>query len=246
MTAAALLLTTSCATAKLVGQKPEVPPDPLLRRVVVIEPFFESAEWKTTLKSEHASLIGPYGRMQDVVIQRQVVEKPLYARVPSLAAEHQAVLAEVQRLRPSWQVTSTGGMSALSGPVTVIRTIVGEMEVVESNRAFKTLACGFGVVLWPLLLFSFSPVRETHRVYGALERFDADADSLKGRLIRYPTQPDFAVDTRQIEPLRRPFGLDVAFEEGVLASEENREAVLVEGFARRLAAAVVAIVEEDR
>lgn len=243
---AALLLTTGCATAKLVGPNPIVPPDPGERRVVVLEPFFESAEWRTTVKTEHASLVGPYGRPQDVVIQRQVVEKPLYARVQSLAAEHQAVLAEVQKLRPSWQVTSTGGMSALSGPVTVVRTIVGEMEVVESNRALKNLACGFGVVIWPLLLFNLSPVRETHRVYGVLERFDAEADSLRPRLLRYPTQPDFAVDTRGLEPLRRSYGLDLTFEEGVLASEAEREPVLLGGFAQRLAAAVIAIVEEDR
>ena len=36
-----LLLTTACATAKVIGPPPLSPPDPNVPRVVVVEPFFQ-------------------------------------------------------------------------------------------------------------------------------------------------------------------------------------------------------------
>jgi hypothetical protein len=184
------------------------------------------------------------GPGQTVTIQRQVQEKPLYAQVPSLTAEHRAVLQEVQKMRPSWRVSSTSSLAALEGPVSIVRVIVRNSELVESNRAFKNLAFAFGLVLWPLELFNIWPVTETQRVYGALERYQTDAATAKARLVRYETQPDYAFNAAGYTPLGRAFGLDVTYEEGLLADETPRKIVLPEGFAQRLAAAVVALVEE--
>jgi hypothetical protein len=81
-----LLLTTGCATAHLAGQVPITAPDPGVERVIVLEPFFETAEWKTTVKTEIATVMGgspgigpttgsPFAR--DVAVQSTVSEKPL-------------------------------------------------------------------------------------------------------------------------------------------------------------------------
>ncbi len=61
--------------------------------------------------------------------------------------------------------------------------------------------------------------------------------------VRYPTQPDFAVDARGMTYQQQPYGLDLEYEEGVLASETSREPVLVSGFVQRLSMAVIALVE---
>lgn len=252
-----LLLTSACATVKVVGPPVIATPDPNVRRSVVIEPFFEAADWQSVTKTEYAHVYGGgYGGLyggpmsmgmgpgQTVAIQRKVEQKPLFAQVPSLDLEHRTVLQAVQELRPSWHVSSTSSLSTLDGPVTVVRTIVRNHETVESNRAFKNLAFGFGLVIWPLQLFNIQPVIETQRVYGALERYTTDASTAKARLVRYPTQPDFAFNASGYTPLGRAFGIDVTFEEGLLADETPRQRVLPEGFAQRLAAAIVAIVEE--
>jgi len=162
-----------------------------------------------------------------------------------LAEEHRQVLAEVQRLRPNWRVTSTSGIEAITGPVSLVRVIVGEAEVVESNRAMKNLAFGFGLLIWPLLLATLPPVEETQRVYGALARYQLDAQELKGRLVRYPSQPDFAVNTAHLLVHQREFGLDLSYEEGLLANEIPREGVLIRGFSLKVASAIVALVEEQ-
>jgi len=91
---------------------------------------------------------------------------------------------------------------------------------------------------------NISPVEETMRVFGILERFNVDAAVLPTRLVRYPSQPDFAVNLAGILSVRHEFGLDVAYEEGLLADEKPRTRVLVDGFVDRLASAVIAIVEE--
>ena len=67
---------------------------------------------------------------------------------------------------------------------------------------------------------------------------------LEGRLVRYPTQPDFAVNTANLPVYERQFGLDLSYEEGILANEAPREAVLIRGFSLKLASAIVAMVEE--
>ncbi len=242
----AVALWAGCATPRLVGKEPRLAPDPGVARVVVVEPFFENAEWQTSTRTERATVVaGPYGA-HPVDVSRQVAEKPLYARVDSLAAEQREVIRQVQRQRPSWRVLSPSGLAGVEGPVTVVRTVVGETETVGSNRAEKTLALGFGILLPPLLLFELEPVRETQRVHGQLRRYDADAALVRSRLLRYPTQPDSAVDTRGLAALDHAFGLDLELEEGVLASDAAREPVLIVGFARKLAAAVVAIAEEQR
>jgi hypothetical protein len=254
----ALLLTCACATVKVVGPPVVATPDPSVHRTVVIEPFFEAADWQSVTKTEYAHVYGGgYGGMygpgmmgtgmgpgQTVAIQRRVEQKPLFAQVPSLEIEHRTVLEAVQQLRPSWRVTSTSSLNSLDGPVTVVRTIVRNHETVESNRAFKNLAFGFGLLIWPLELFNIQPVTETQRVYGALERYTTDGAAAKSRLVRYPTQPDFAFNASGYTPLGHAFGIDVTFEEGLLADETPRQRVLPEGFAQRLAAAIVAIVEE--
>ena len=248
-----LLLASGCATAHLAGPVPITAPDPGDPRLVVVEPFFETAQWKTTVKTEIATVMGgnpgigattgsPFA--QDVAVQHTVTEKPLFARVAVLAEQHRQVLAEVQRLRPNWRVTSTSGVQVLTGPVSLVRVIVGDAEVVESNRPLKNLAFGFGLVIWPLLLATVSPVEETQRVYGVLDRYSLDVEQLKGRLVRYPSQPDFAVNTTNLPAMEREFGLDLSYEEGLLANEVPREGVLIRGFSLKLASAIVAMLEE--
>ncbi len=252
------LLGAGCATARLAGEPPVIPPS-TDQRTVVVEPFFESAQWQTEYKTEYAQVVGSpmmggygydmgygagYGPGDTVAIQRQVSEKTLFARVGALAEEHRLLLAALARVRPSWRVTSTAAASALAGPVTVVRVIVHDSELVESNRTLKNLAFAFGLLIWPLELINLSPVEETQRVWGTLDRYDTDGGELKNRLVRYPTQPDFAVNTNGLAPREHKFGLDVPYTEGLLANEAPRESVLLEGFVQKLAAAVVAIVEE--
>jgi hypothetical protein len=203
---------------------------------VVIEPFFESA----APEQEAAPLrVGPLSTREP-----PRVDKPLHARVPALAYEHRRVLEEVRRLRPSWRVHSTASLAELRGDVSLVRVVVGNTVTIASNRTEKNMAFAFGIVIPPLQLFHLEPVKETRRVYGTVNRFIADAQTLAPRRIRYPTQPDFAVDTRGLRGWTQPFGLDVSIEEGVLGTEEKRDAALLEGFSRALAVAVVAIVEE--
>ncbi len=249
------VLGTGCATAQLAGEPIYCPPDPGRPRVVVLEPFFETAEWTTTVKTELATVMGtnpgfgmgggasPFAR--DVAVQRTITDKTLFAKVTALAEEHRAVLAEVQRLRPSWRVTSTGGAPAITGPVSLVRVIINDSELIETDRGLKNLAFGFGLVILPLQLINISPVHETVRVYGGLNRFEVEAQSLPGRYVRYPSQPDYAINTLDLPAIERRFGLDVAYTEGLLANETPREMVLIHGFAFRLAAAIVALVEES-
>lgn len=254
------VLGPGCATARLVGDPPFSPADPGARRVVVLEPLFETAEWQTRTQTEYARVTGApigggfgsstgfgasLGAGGDVAIQRQVNEKHLYARVASLVEVHRQLLAEVQRLRPSWRVTSTSAAPSLSGPASLVRVVVSDSEKIESNRALKNTAFAFGLVILPLQIINIWPVEETDRVYGQLLRYELDGALLKERLVRYPTQPDYAINTSDLgAPLARQFGLDVAYEEGLLADEAPRGPVLLQGFAQRLAAAVVAIIEE--
>ena len=247
--ATVLALLSGCATARLAGEPVFCPPDRGEQRAVVLEPFFETADWTTTVTTETlARAMGSspgFGVGLGGVIQRSVTDKPVCARIASLAAEHREVLAALQRLRPSWRVTSTGGVGAISGPVTLVRVIVGNRELLESDRELKNLAFGFGLVIWPLELINISPVHETLRVYGVLNRFDVEAPALTARLVRYPSQPDFAVNTSNLPAIERRYGLDVSYTEGLLANEAPRDLVLLEGFSMRLAAAIVALVEES-
>ena len=259
---AVLLGLSGCATAQLAQERAFFPPDPGVPRTVVLEPLFELANWQTTTRTEYARVMGsPFGSTgmlgygygygygssaypTTVAVTREVQEKPLFARPQVMTEIHRRLLNEVQRRRPAWRVTSTSGTSALRGDVTVVRTIIEGNQTTESDRALKNLALGFGFVIWPLEFIHIDPVHETMRVMGLVERFDAPAELLGQRLVRYPTQPDFAVNLSGLTPLRRPFGLDVSYTEGILASEYPRTQVLLDGFANRLASAVIALVEE--
>ncbi|MBL8917028.1 MAG: hypothetical protein JNM17_40360 [Archangium sp.] len=254
-------LTTGCATAKLVGERAFCPEDPGVERTIVLEPFFELAELQTTTRTQYAQLASsPYGlggmgmggfgtssfpSNNTVAITQTISEKPFFAKANTLVQIHARVIAEVQRRRPSWRVTSTGGSPLLKGEVTILRTIIQGNELVESNRTLKNLAFGFGLVILPLQLVNITPVEETTRVYGILERFGVDANALSTRLVKYPSQPDFAVNLAGVQSTRREFGLDVMYEEGLLADEKPRAGVLIDGFVDRLSAAMVAIVEEQ-
>ncbi len=251
-----LALSSGCATAKLVGDRAFTPEDPQIERTVVIEPFFELAELQTTTRNEYVNTnmmpgsvmpgsgFSPMGTPTSVMVTRQIQEKPYFAKATTLVELQHRLLAEVQRRRPSWRVTSTGGSQLLKGQVTVVRTIIEGDQLVASDRTLKNLAFAFGLVILPLQFFNINPVEETVRVYGAVERYGVDASSLPGRLVKYPSQPDFAVNLANVPPLRREFGLDISYTEGLLADERPRPAVLIDGFIDRMATATIALVEE--
>lgn len=251
-------LFSGCATAQLVGDRAFTPEDPQVARTVVIEPLFELAELQTTTRTEYATLGNGFGNPgigfgsgfnstgpNNVAITRQFQEKPFFAKALTLVELHHRTIAEVQRRRPSWRVTSTSGAQLLKGNVTVVRTIIEGNDTVASDRTLKNLAFGFGLVIWPLQFFNLKPVEETVRVYGLVERFNLDATSLQQRLVKYPSQPDFAVNLTNVTPVRRQFGLDVTYEEGLLADERPRANVMINGFVDRLASATIALVEEQ-
>jgi hypothetical protein len=253
---------TGCATAKLAQEKSVFPPDPGVERNVVLEPLFELADWKLTTRTDYAyvspgafgSAPGPFGYPGyasgrgfgpgTVPVTTLVSEKPFFARNDVLVELHRRLLMEVQNRRPSWRVTSTGGAGLLSGATVVVRTIIEGNEVTVSDRALKGLCFGVGLLIWPLLLCAAQPVEETEYVTGLVERFTTTADVLETRLVKYPTQPDYAVNLAGIAGLRRPFGLEVTYREGVVANEAPRRGVLIEGLVDRLATAIIAIVEE--
>lgn len=240
---------SACAPARLVGPGPVPPPvvqpPPV---VVVVEPFFENATVQTRPQSETVTTWSGRGAPRDVTLVREVSEKPVLARIAALEAEHRIVVDEVRKLRPGWHVVSTGELNkqTLLGPVRLVRVIVGDGEVISSNRTLKRVATAFGVIIWPLLLVNLSPVEETQRIHGTMTLYEAEASTLAPRLLRYPTQPDFAVDTRDLPAVVQPFGLDVAYEEGLFANDARRTPVLLRGFSERLAVAVVALVEGIR
>lgn len=256
---ALLLLGAGCATATVVGP-PLVPMelDSTTQRAVILEPFFELADWQTQTRTDYARVspgllssgfgVGGLMGSSDVAITRQVQVKPLFARVPALMEQHRLLLMAVQRLRPGWRVTSTSGTSALGdSSATLVRVLIENNETVESNRTLKNMCFVFGLVLLPLQFVHIYPVEETVRVYGQLHRYQTPANALVSRLVKYPSQADYAINVVGLPaPLQRDFGIDVTYDEGLFANEAPREHVLVEGFVDRLARAVVALVEEQR
>ena len=168
-----VVLLSGCATAQLLGERAFTPEDPRLPRTVVIEPLFELAELQTTTRTEYAALGTGYGNPgmgfgsgvnstgpSSVAITRQIQEKPFFARATTLVELQHRVLAEVQRRRPSWRVTSTSGAQLLKGPVTVVRTIIEGNDTVASDRTLKNLAFAFGLIIWPLQFINVNPVEE--------------------------------------------------------------------------------------
>lgn len=241
-----VLLLAGCSATRLKLPPAVEIPEQVGPMVVVLEPFFEETRLQQVTRQERMQVNDGRGFPTDVTVARQFQEKPFHARPDVLAEEWRLVLAEVQRLRPTWRVVSTGTVPVLgSGPVVMVRTVLGEAEVVESNRMLKTVAAYTSFLLLPLF-YAVPPVEETQRVVGQLSLYTLDAATAKERLLRYPSQPDFAVDTRGLRPRMQPFGLDVPYEEGVMAGDQGRGPVLVEGLARQLAVAVVALVEGVR
>jgi hypothetical protein len=258
-----LVAGSCCATAKLAQEKSVFPPDPGVERNVVLEPLFELADWKLTTRTDYAYVspshfgsapgyagypgYGAYGSgygSGTMPVTTLVAEKPLFARNDVLVELQRRLLMEVQKRRPSWRVTSTGGANLLSGEAVIVRTIIEGNEVTVSDRTLKGLCFGVGLFLWPVLFCAAQPVEETEHVTGLVERFITTADVLRTRLVKYPTQPDYAVNVAGIAGLRRQFGLDVTYQEGVLANEGPRRGVLIEGLVDRLATAIIAVVEE--
>ncbi len=255
-------LASGCATAHLTGEPPTWTADPGQARTVVLEPLFEVAEWQTSTRTEYAQVVSPgylggsgmgvgvglgagsYGTPSTVAINRQVTEKPLFARAPILADVYRRLLPAVQRLRPSWKVGSPSAGALAPGPVAVVRTVIRDSPTVASDRSLKNMAFGFGLLIWPLEIWAAQPVEETVRVEGTVERYDTTGPQLGPRLVRYASQPEAAVNVTGLPPTARPFGLEVGYEEGLLADETPRPRVLVEGFVDRLAIAIVALVEE--
>jgi hypothetical protein len=245
------VLLTGCATATLVGPPPEMTPRFSAPQTVLLEPFFEAADWQVSRRTEYVtnqpdlggwSLSG-YNTSAPTTRIVEVAEKPYLARPDTLAALHQATLIAVQHLRPSWAVVSSRAGNALRGRVAVVRTVIGNSVPIESDRGIKNLALGFGLVLWPLLILAAQPIDETLRIYGFLERADLQATELPGRLVKYDTQPDAAVNLAGIPLERQGFGLDISLKEGLLADETARRALLVSVLAQRLALAIVTMAD---
>jgi hypothetical protein len=250
----------SCATARINQPNSQFPSDPGVVRTVVLEPFFEITEWKTSTRTEYARIdrssnLGSQGgffgstgsnfsQPTQVAITRTVQEKPIFARADALAALQGAVIKVVQERRPSWRVMSTSAGAALASNLTLVRTIVSHNERVESDRPLKNTALGFGIFIPPLLLIQIDPVHETERLSGLIEKAELDSNFIRERSIRYPTQPDAAINLSQVNLTGREFVLDVAYLEGVLADERPRTQVLLSGYVDLLATAVIALVED--
>jgi hypothetical protein len=248
--AVSLALCVACSATKHVG--PPLVDVPVKRQppvTVIIEPFFEQARMVTTDRTQTATIQPPfnggfYGTSpQTVMVTQRIEEKPLLARATVLSDLHARVMFEVKRRRPEWNVQSTGVLTQTRGDVTLVRTVVGDAEITGSNRTLRNMAFGFGIVIWPLLFLAAGPIEESQRVYGTLWRYDTAAEALQGKLIRYPTQPDFAVDTRGLKAREQAFGLDIMYEEALFTAEASKDPVLIEGFAQQLAGAIIAIAE---
>jgi hypothetical protein len=256
--ALSFVLMTACTAARINQAASAYPEDPGVVRGVVLEPFFEVAEWKTTTRTEFARVdnVSPFAgafqstspfqmnSVNQVPVTITAQEKPLFARVDMLSRLHDLVIRLVQQRRPNWKVTSTSGGATLAGPLTLVRTIISQNERVESDRALKNAALAFGFFIPPLQLVHLDPVHETERLTGLIEKTPTDANFIKSRMVKYSTQPDAAVNLSQVELAGREFALDVAYIEGILADEKPRAQTLLEGFSDLLATAVIALVEE--
>lgn len=237
-----------CATAHLIGER--APRDPVEAgppRVVVIEPLFDRAEWKTSTRSDFVDTgsLGVGLGQPPVIVTSTVTEKPMFARPPTMVAIHERLLPAIAALRPHWMVLAPGGAPTVKRDAIVVRTVIDKNEIVQSDRPLKNAAFAFGLVLLPLQILAAFPVEETERVSGLLEKVTVDPKALQQRLVKYATQPDFAVNFTGLAPKRQSFALDVEYEEGLFADETPRPGVLVEGFVEKLAFAIVSFIEEE-
>jgi hypothetical protein len=254
-----LLPLCGCTAARLTSAPLPAPPDARGPVVLVIEPFFEVSQWKITTKTDYVNGYGtpygtPYGASYgggfnsyygnslgagQIPVEHDVVDKPAVSRVSALNSEQQIVIREIQRLRPNWQVLSTAALQSISGPVDVVRVIIGDTQIAYSDRALKNGLCVLGLGIPGF----FTLVHETQRIEGGINRYQTDAETVRPHLVRYASQPDFAVDTRGMVPVKQTFGLDVSYEEGIFGPDGMRDQAVVNGFAQRLAVAVIAMVE---
>lgn len=234
-------------------------------RVVVVEPLFDRAEWKTSTHTQFvdtgmptsmgtsmgtSTMLMPMGTTASgssgtIAVTRTVTEKPLFARAETLAAIHARLIPAIQALRPHWQVVAPSAAPNLTRATTVVRTVIDGNELTQSDRPLKNAAFAFGLVILPLQILAAFPVEETQRVSGLIEKTALEAKVLQQRLVKYATQPDFAVNLAGLPQKRQPFALDVVYEEGLFADEAPRAAVLVDGFVEKLAFAIVTLVEEE-
>jgi hypothetical protein len=232
--AALALCTAGCAPSRIVQRRPQPQPQPAAERLtVVLEPFFENADPFYRRDLEERWVTDSVGRTQRQYVQVEVPVTPFLAKPQSLQKEHQLALAAIHKLRPTWQVVSTEDLPPLSGLVVLVRTVVGKTVPAGSDR--------WVVSTIPLLWASF--ITEALNVDGVLARYLVDADKLRDRVLRYPAQPDYAVDTTGLEGQSQPFTFDLEYQEQVFTDPKTHDAALLGGFADRLAEAAVALVE---
>jgi len=200
---------------------------------VVLEPFFEDADPFYRRDLEERFVTDSLGRTSRQDVQVEVPVTPFLARQSSLQKEHQLVLEAVRRLRPTWQVVSTSDLPPLQGLVVLVRTVVGKSAPAGSDRwVVSTIP-----LLWG------ATITETLDVDGVLAKYLVDADKLRDRVLRYPAQPDYAVDTTGLDGQQQPFTFDLEYQEQVFTDPKTHDTALLGGFADRLAEAVVALVE---
>lgn len=234
LAAVALAAGASCAPSKIVRRNPAVQPNSAAEHLtVVLEPFFENSEPFYKRDLEERWVTDSLGRTSRQYVQVEVPVTPFLSRQSSLQKEHQLALAAIKKLRPTWQVVSTADLPPLQGLVVMVRTVVGKSTPAGSDRwVISTLP-----LLWA------ATITETLDVDGVLAKYLVDADKLRERVLRYPAQPDFAVDTTGLEGQQQPFTFDLEYQEQVFTDPKTHDAALIGGFADRLAEAVVALVE---
>lgn len=225
----------ACAPAHLIGSRP--PRDPVEAgppRTVVVDSLVDRAEWKSP--GEAALSPAP----------KAPADRPLFTRPQTLAAIHERLVPAIAALRPHWTVVAPSAAAhQVKREAVVVRTVIDGNQITQTDRPLKNAAFAFGLVLLPLQIITAFPVEETQRISGMLERISVDPPTLKERLVKYATQPDFTVNFAGVPARQQPFALDVEYEEGLFADETPRPAVLVEGFVEKLAYAIVAFVEEE-
>jgi len=200
---------------------------------VVVEPFFENADPLYRRDLQEVWTTNTLGQQSRQYVEVQVPVKPLLAQGKSLLEEHRRALEAVRKLRPSWRVVTTQELPPLQGLVVLVRTVVGRSVPAGSDRwVISTIP-----LLWA------STITEVLNVEGTLARYDADASQLRDRILRYPAQPDFAVDTTGWQGRSQPFTFDLEYQEQVFTDPKTHVEALLQGFSDRLAEAMVALVE---
>jgi len=234
LAAVALAAGASCAPSKIVLRRPAPAPNPAAEHLtVVLEPFFEDADPFYRRDLEERFVTDSMGRTSRQYVQVEVPVTPFLAKQSSLQKEHQLVLEAVRRLRPTWQVVSTADLPPLEGLVVLVRTVVGKSAPAGSDRwVVSTIP-----LLWG------ATITEALNVDGVLAKYLVDVDKLRDRILRYPAQPDYAVDTTGLDGQQQPFTFDLEYQEQVFTDPKTHDVALLGGFADRLAEAVVALVE---